>query len=65
MADIFDYAIGILREQVYSDSYDLTWAINNNDKEIEEKMRERLRQLQDAMNYLSNGNLSNQKRHET
>ena len=53
MADIFDYAIKILREQVYSDSYDLAWAIGNNDKEIEEKMRERLRQLQDAMNYLS------------
>ena len=48
-----EYVIRILREQLMSDSQDLTWAIKNKDKEIEERQRERLDKLQDAMNILS------------
>jgi len=46
------YAIQILKNQVISDSVDLTYAIDTHDKAIEERQRERLNQLQDAINLL-------------
>ena len=49
-----EYAITVLREKVLDESYDLTAAIKNKDKHIEEKQRTRLVHLQDAMNLIRN-----------
>jgi len=46
------YAIQILREQLADDAWDLSLAVETKDKEIEERQKERLQQLQDAMNIL-------------
>jgi len=52
------YAIQILKEQVISDSVDLTYAIDSCDKAIEERQRERLNQLQDAINLLGKNQMN-------
>jgi len=52
------YAIQILKNQVISDSVDLTYAIDTHDKAIEERQRERLNQLQDAINLLGKNQMN-------
>ena len=46
------YAIQTLREQLADDAWGLSLAVQQKDKEIEERQKVRLQQLQDAMNIL-------------
>lgn len=49
----FGYAIQVLREKLADDSYELTLAVEQKDEEIQERQKERLAILQDAMNALA------------
>jgi hypothetical protein len=49
----FGYAIQILREKAVDNSYELTLAVEQKDEEIQERQKERLAILQDAMNALA------------
>ncbi len=49
-----EYAITVLKEKVLDESYDLSDAIKNKDKDIEERQRTRLNHLQAAMNLIRN-----------
>jgi len=49
----FGYAIQILREKLVDDSYELTLAVEQKDEEVQERQKERLAILQDAMNALA------------
>lgn len=49
----FRYVIESLRERAITDGVHLSWAIKWKDKNLETRQKDRLEQLQDAMNYLS------------
>jgi hypothetical protein len=49
----FGYAIQVLREKVVDDSYELTLAVEQKDEDMQERQKERLAILQDAMNALA------------
>ena len=49
----FGYAIQVLREKLADDSYELTLAVEQKDEEMQEREKERLAILQDAMNALA------------